>query len=837
MVNDREATIENIIARLEKLGMVNQGDSNAYNGQVKTMPNGYVYEIKEDGYGGWEVTYIGNEEIEIPEILISLKTDTSTITNQIEITMVAKADSGIKSYTEPMGTAKTYSSSSNEVTETYIATSNGTYTFTIVNNNGETETQSITINNILTGTINLSVNKTTPTNDNVVVTVVWPTGSNGGIKEVKVGDGSWQTGIGSATEVSVAENCVVQARVRNSTTEIITSNLTISNIDKTNPTVTTSIETAKIIQGDSNDISTYFNCSANGIYGIDNITYTNITDGNETITNTDGLTEGTYVIRCIATKETGAIGYADKKIVVKNCWDGQVNTPQIVSGMIPVYYESGAWKKADTTNQNATQKWYSYTEGEKRWANVVTVGSANLTKYQSASVGTTITQSDITAMFVWIPRYSYTINGEKDISINFLQNRTNKESSGSITSSLVHPVFTNGSLNNYEQGGWDEGLTGYWVAKFEASGVENGNAVGNGSASQYDQTQAPTASTYVRILPNVISWRYITIGEAQYRSMQMSTNTTAYGWTSGTVDTHLIKNDEWGGVAYLCYSKYGEVPMTNGAGVWSSTSQCNYNFYTGAGPYSGTTRDNASENGTYAYTSDHAYNTDNGVLASTTGNVYGIYDMAGGNWERVAGYLDNGNRYLGTYGKSTTDTSTIYFAKNADKSTTSYDWYDLKDEYQKYWCRYEVGEEEKSNKIKINDTTTLTQNELWNTSYNTTEYNAARLRITAETYNKMANYKGIGVNEMATSFSYYGVNSSKSWNWFTDATQPNSNTTTYGRSWDSDLVLIGHACIPFVGRGGGYGDRADAGVLCAYVAAGNASYNGGFRPALVPSTF
>ena len=31
----------------------------------------------------------------------------------------------------------------------------------------------------------------------------------------------------------------------------------------------------------------------------------------------------------------------------------------------------------------------------------------------------------------------------------------------------------------------------------------------------------------------------------------------------------------------------------------------------------------------------HSYASSNGKLASTTGNVYGVYDMSGGNWERV----------------------------------------------------------------------------------------------------------------------------------------------------------------------------------------------------------
>ena len=518
-------------------------------------------------------------------------------------------------------------------------------------------------------------------------------------------------------------------------------------------------------------------------------------------------------------------------------WDEKqgVNKPKTVEGMIPVYYENGVWKKADTTNENEAMKWYSYTEENKQWANVVTVESSNLSKYANAEIGTEIAQSEITAMFVWIPRYSYEIKGEKDIEISFLKGTSNKEANGQETAKIVHPVFTDGSKNNYAEGGWDRELTGYWVAKFEASGVENGNFVGNGSSTQNSSTQEATPGTYVRILPNVISWRYITIGDAQYRCMQMSRNTEAYGWNSGSVDSHLIKNDEWGAVAYLCYSKYGNVPMTNEAGVYSGGYCCD--VYTGAGSYT-----NDSENGTYAYTEEHAYNTENGVLASTTGNVYGVYDMAGGAWERVAFYLNNGNEHLGTYGKTTTlatSEEVSYFEKKEDNTNITYDGYngwELKEEYKKYWNRYEVGEEEKSNQIKINDSTILTQHDLWDTSLTGEEYNAARLRITTEIYNKMASIRGIGINEVASSFSYYGAynnGTTNKWNWFTDVEQPGNKVVTYGRAWDGELVLLGHANDPFIKRSGVFSHKSSAGVLILESAQGSGGDHIGFRPTIV----
>ena len=209
--------------------------------------------------------------------------------------------------------------------------------------------------------------------------------------------------------------------------------------------------------------------------------------------------------------------------------------------------------------------------------------------------------------------------------------------------------------------------------------------------------------------------------------------------------------------------------MMTGGGPASSTSEERYNY----------------ESSTFE--TSHAYQTANGQLASTTGNVYGIYDMSGGAWERVAGYLDNGNGSLTTYGKSTTYGNVKYFENGA-----------IVNSYEKYWDRYEVGEEEKSNSIKIEESETLTQGQLWDANKNAEKYNAARMRITQETYEKMKNHKGEGMYETSSSFGFYGIgtdgNGNKSWNWFTTLADATANRVTYGRTWNGDLNLI-RSCV------------------------------------------
>ena len=82
------------------------------------------------------------------------------------------------------------------------------------------------------------------------------------------------------------------------------------------------------------------------------------------------------------------------------------NAPELDSNMIAVRYDGSNWVKADSSTNN----WYNYDKQE--WANAVTVSSSTRDTYLSAPVGTAISMDDIETMWVWIPRYSYTIGSE-----------------------------------------------------------------------------------------------------------------------------------------------------------------------------------------------------------------------------------------------------------------------------------------------------------------------------------------------------------------------------------------------------------------------------------------
>ena len=93
----------------------------------------------------------------------------------------------------------------------------------------------------------------------------------------------------------------------------------------------------------------------------------------------------------------------------------------------------------------------------------------------------------------------------------------------------------------------------------------------------------------------------------------------------------MMKNTEWGAVAYLSHSKYGintEVRINN-----------NSTYLTGYAAVDGTDQSSyPGETGTDS-TKTLPYNTETGYKASTTGNITGVYDMSGGAWEYVAAYM------------------------------------------------------------------------------------------------------------------------------------------------------------------------------------------------------
>ncbi len=301
----------------------------------------------------------------------------------------------------------------------------------------------------------------------------------------------------------------------------------------------------------------------------------------------------------------------------------------------------------------APDNWYDYTAGVNHWANVKTTGGGN------------------DCYWVWIPRYAYCItegyqsNTAGTIDIKFLRGTSNTPIDGSsITISNtsgsgnwnVHPAFTNAG-----NGGFGE-LSGIWVAKYEASSS-------NVSVETLETDLATTGggntnSLKVRVKPNVTSWRGITVNNI----FTVCRNLTKIGNSleeTSNLNSHMMKNTEWGAVAYLSRSVYGK----NGE-VWNNPY---YNNDTNYSPITGLcgNETNGKDNATTSMSNTVKYNEIGGENASTTGNVYGIYDMAGGAWEYVAGiYKGTTSDNLG----NNTNRSNLWDANNSkyvDKYTNT----------------------------------------------------------------------------------------------------------------------------------------------------------------------
>ncbi|MDD4187960.1 MAG: hypothetical protein PHX04_04280 [Bacilli bacterium] len=153
----------------------------------------------------------------------------------------------------------------------------------------------------------------------------------------------------------------------------------------------------------------------------------------------------------------------------------------------------------------------------------------------------------------------------------------------------------------------------------------------------------------MQILPDKTSWRCISISNAYNATLNMKSN-PAYGWEADEVDPHMLTNIEWGAVTYLSKSTYG-------ADTEEVYNNAFNEYQTGCSGQSVDAKDESI---------CVKYNTSKGVKASTTHNIYGVYDMSGGAWDRVMG---NYNNLPASSGFNTTEITNIP-AKYISRYTT-----------------------------------------------------------------------------------------------------------------------------------------------------------------------
>ena len=350
-----------------------------------------------------------------------------------------------------------------------------------------------------------------------------------------------------------------------------------------------------------------YNTNAGNI-GTNESSYNNNFSSNVQTITLKATTPGTYYLHVLSVDNAGnkkeiissSAVTVEKALVADGTYneDKGVNTPKLGTGMTPIKWNGSSW--VNTTGSDP--EWYDYTA--KKWANAKTSDGS---------------------MWVWIPRYAYSItsgyhsSSAGNIEIKFLKESSNVAYDGTSTWDNVsgqgkwniHPAFNYGTT-----------VSGIWVAKFEAS---RSNATSSNAGS----------NNTIKIQSGVQSWRSITVND-------IYTNCLNY---NKTLNSHMMKNDEWGAVAYLSKSKYGKNAEV--------TINSNSSYYTGGG-------------------SGNAYVSNIGQ--STTGTVHGVYDMSGGAWEYVAAYVDNS--YTTSYGSSLVNgdakTKNVYSKASTDNATNNY---------------------------------------------------------------------------------------------------------------------------------------------------------------------
>ena len=301
--------------------------------------------------------------------------------------------------------------------------------------------------------------------------------------------------------------------------------------------------------------------------------------------------------------------------------DVPASKPDIKDGMIPVVISSNG---ITSTISEDDASWYNY--NNKEWANMVLVSDSSRSTYQNTS-GVVVSEDDILAYYVWIPRYRYKIwtttessrGNEQEIDIIFESKDVAKSTGTQVGEYITHPAFTFGS---------DE-VNGIWVGKFETGGT----------------------ATAPLIKPNISSLRSQNVS-AEFTTAQIF-GTSTYGMTSN-VDAHMMKNSEWGAVAYLSHSRYGvnrEIYINNSSGYYTGRSGGNVGGSTAINTVY-TSQTSTTQYNTYGFYTWDGYlleyntNTKSGIhdinkVASTTGNITGVYDMAGGAYEYVMGNYNN----------------------------------------------------------------------------------------------------------------------------------------------------------------------------------------------------
>ena len=301
------------------------------------------------------------------------------------------------------------------------------------------------------------------------------------------------------------------------------------------------------------------------------------------------------------------------------------NAPELAVGMVPIYYDSAntTWRIADKFNEDETHRWYSYADSgatKGMWANMALVkesGTQTRAYYTNQeNVGQAVNMDDILQMYVWIPRFKVNTTDFSTIS----GTGRNCIAAGEYTCydnpGAIDISFVNTATTAHDAFTFDGEKSGIWVGKFDTGHTTLGTSTTENNLGCSNENCSSADGLIIK--PTVNSLKYNNVSNFFYASRSVERSSNPFGLVGSEIDTHMMKNSEWGAVAYLTQSIYGRCSNATTCSEIGINNKSGY--ITG-----------------YGSSTSATYETPLGQNASTTGTIYGIYDMSGGTNEYVMG--------------------------------------------------------------------------------------------------------------------------------------------------------------------------------------------------------
>lgn len=192
----------------------------------------------------------------------------------------------------------------------------------------------------------------------------------------------------------------------------------------------------------------------------------------------------------------------------------------------------------------------------------------------------------------------------------------------------------------------------------------------------------------------------------------------------------------------------------------------------------------------------YIWNQVNGQNASTTGTIYGIYDLSGGMNERTASFISNGNLNLWRFGQAVIDSAEVEYTENAEHTSAT----------------VSANTGTSSKYVTIYSPYSDTVNEGSDTADN------GRSQSNIKEFTENSNMYGDAVKETTAS------------------TAGTANSGWGTSSWNNDYSRFPEASASFFSRGGYWSHGSSAGAFHFNRNDGYPFCNTGFRPVLVASS-